>query len=92
MASRIPGKRLKDVGKTHDYAVGPLAEVAGYSPKDHAYRRPHRDPEHSDAEGVAAPVYDPAEDVATQLVCAEPVLTRWSLKLHAPCSPSRSGA
>ena len=71
--------RQRDIGKAHDHDLHPAAEIPGEKSKRRAYRdgEPQNDRREQQRNPVAK--QDPAEDVATHIVGAEPVLRRGRL-------------
>ena len=77
------GEGEEDVHQQRERAVEPAAAVAGDQPEQHAERARDADRDHADLEGDARAVEQAAEDVAAELVGAEPVERGWRLQARA---------
>ena len=69
--------------------IGPATEVPGYQPDERADHERDRDADEADLEIDAGGVDDPGENVAPELVGAEPMRQAW--RLEPAFEPERGG-
>ena len=75
-----PGERQEDVGDPHQHLIDPAAEIARAGADQEADAGDDHGDQHDDVERRARAVDDAREDVAAEIVGAEPMLGRWRRK------------
>jgi len=73
-------ERQEDIGHAHDHFIEPAAEVARREPERDADGARDQQDDERDQRGYPGAVEHPGQDVAADVVGAEPVLRRWRVE------------